>query len=49
MFDDWTIAVFHTMSGYWPVVFKGYKVWYVGAVMDKPIADNDNVPRPKRI
>lgn len=43
MFDQWTIAVFQTMGGYCPAIFRGYWVKYVG-VWDKeiPKASNDN-------
>jgi len=42
MFDQWTIAVFHTMSGYSPAIFRGYVVTYVGVYVGTPVADNDN-------
>lgn len=31
MYNQWTIAVFLTMSGYSPAIFRGYTVQYVGA------------------
>jgi hypothetical protein len=47
MFDQWIIAVFRTMSGYSPAIFKGYVVTYVGVYVGTPVADNDNVLRSK--
>ena len=42
-FDRWTIAVFMTMRGYWPAIFRKYTVRYVGAWDGKLLkADNDN-------
>lgn len=41
-FDQWTIAVFMTMSGYSPAIFRGYTVQYVGLGLDKLKADNNN-------
>jgi hypothetical protein len=42
MYDQWTIAVFGTMSGYSPAIFRGYTVQYVGAYVGIAIGDNDN-------
>jgi len=47
MFDQWTIAVFRTMSGYSPAIFRGYVVTYVGVNHLMPVASNDNVLRSK--
>jgi len=49
MYNRWTIAVFLTMSGYSPAIFRGFTVQYVGAYVGTAIADNDNVSRPKRV
>jgi hypothetical protein len=49
MFDQWTIAVFDVMCGYCPAIFRGYRVSYIGAYVETPVAGNDNVPRPKRV
>lgn len=47
MYNQWTIAVFLTMSGYSPAIFRGFTVQYVGVMTDKPKPNNDNVPKPK--
>jgi hypothetical protein len=48
MFDNWTIAVYMTMNGYCPAIFRGYSVKYIRAwPIPIPKPDNDNVPRPK--
>jgi len=45
MYDQWTIAIFLTMSGYSPAIFRGYSVQYIGVYFGTPIADNDHVLR----